>query len=80
MGKGYTSPALASLQVRLGDDGRRVPSPGKASDLTITDQEGSGSPRRNLSSLVLKYGRRRALLFASLPFSLSWLLTTIASN
>ncbi|CAB4058587.1 TRET1 [Lepeophtheirus salmonis] len=89
MGKGYTSPALASLQVRLGADGRRIPSTNSASDLTITDQEGSWVASLSLlgallggifSSLILKHGRRRILLFVSLPFSLSWLLTTIASN
>ena len=77
--KGYTSPALASLQAGS--------TYGPA--LSITDQEGSWIASLSLlgalfggllSSQVLKHGRRTCLIFLSLPFSASWCLTVFATS
>ena len=84
LSKGYSSPALASLQqdkdyehtIKSGDD------------ITVSSQEGSWIASLSLlgaliggllSSLVLRFGRKNSLLLISLPFSVSWLLTVFAS-
>ena len=82
LGKGYTSPALASLQ------GLERGSSSASPDLIISDQEGSWVASLSLlgallgglfSSFILKHGRRKAILCISIPFSVSWLLTIFAS-
>ncbi len=100
LGKGYTSPALASLLPQVGPDGARIkgggPGPPDKIDpfapylppLTITEQQGSWIASLSLlgalfgglfSGLLIKHGRRKTLIFVSIPFSLSWGFTLFAS-
>jgi len=78
--KGYTSPALASLQ---------SPQPNTSQTFVISEQEGSWIASLSLlgalfggllSSQVLKGGRRACLLVVALPFSASWCLTVFATS
>jgi len=81
LGKGYTSPALASLQREENSLSSHLP------HLTVSQQEGSWIASLSLlgalvggllSSQILKYGRKNCLLFVSVPFSLSWTPTVFA--
>ena len=78
LSKGYSSPALASLQ-QDSNSGEYI---------RVSSEEGSWIASLSLlgalvggllSSLVLRYGRKNSLLLVSLPFSASWLLTVFAS-
>ncbi|KAK2713778.1 facilitated trehalose transporter Tret1-like [Artemia franciscana] len=77
LSKGYTSPALASLQLI------------RNSDFTVSPQEGSwiaslsvlgafvGGP---FGGFFMKFGRKRVLLSVCVPFSFCWLLTVFANS
>jgi MFS family permease len=95
LGKGYISPALASLQQPsqnyVGQNGSTIYDsirPG-GETLTITEQQGSWVASLSLlgalfgglcSGAIVKQGRRRTLLFVSIPLSLSWVLTIFANS
>ncbi|XP_021947899.1 facilitated trehalose transporter Tret1-like [Folsomia candida] len=77
LGKGYSSPALASLQES------------KSSTFHVSAQEGSWVASLSLlgalfgclfGGLMLQIGRKRSLLIIALPFSGSWLLTVFAQR
>lgn len=75
LGKGYSSPAIASLQQR---DADAFPVNGQqASWLASLSLLGAlfGAP---LGGAAVKWGRRRTLLFAGAPLSACWLLTVFA--
>ena len=80
LSKGYSSPALASLAQRPASGGHQ---------LELSHQQSSWLASLSLlgallggllSSLVLRCGRRNALLAVSLPFSASWMLTVFATS
>ena len=80
LSKGYSSPALASLAQRQASGGQH---------LELSHQQTSWLASLSLlgallggllSSLVLRCGRRNALLAVSLPFSASWMLTVFATS
>ena len=82
--KGYTSPALASLQTPP-----LATNNSSSIHFTITEQEGSWIASLSLlgalfggllSSQVLKGGRKTSLMLAALPFSASWCLTVFATS
>ena len=82
LGKGYTSPALASMQ----DHPSSVT---KLTSLSITEQQGSwvaslsllGALFGSLSAgVVIRRGRRKTLSYVAMPFAASWLLTVFASS
>lgn len=88
LGKGYTSPALASLLPQNNTDEPRIDtfSP-HLPNLTITEQQGSWIASLSLlgalfgglfSGLIFKYGRRKTLIFVSIPLSVSWIFTLFA--
>lgn len=83
LGKGYASPALASLQdtVHLSRRGNY--------SFSVTDQEASWVASLSLlgalfgglfGGMLMQYGRKRILALMSLPFSLSWVLTVFAKS
>lgn len=83
LGKGYASPAIASLQEFKIDHG------GNYTILTISDQEASWIASLSIlgalfgaliGGFFLRYGRRRLLTIMSAPFSLSWILTVFAGS
>ncbi|XP_031618779.1 facilitated trehalose transporter Tret1-like [Contarinia nasturtii] len=83
LGKGYSSPAIASLQEL------QIRTRGNYTSFTITDQEASWVASLSLlgalfggvvGGFFLQFGRRRLLTFMSLPFSLSWILTVFATS
>ncbi|KAL1513878.1 hypothetical protein ABEB36_003220 [Hypothenemus hampei] len=77
LGKGYSSPAIASLQQR---DAKAFNLDGQqASWLASLSLLGAlfGAP---LGGLAVKWGRKRTLLMAGVPLSLCWLLTGFAVN
>ena len=84
LSKGYTSPALASLQAITANT-----TTNSTADFHITAQEGSWIASLSLlgalfggllSSQILKFGRRTCLLLTALPFSASWCLTVFATS
>ena len=85
LSKGYSSPALASLQLdRVVINGTM-----EHHHIRITSEEGSWIASLSLlgallggllSSIVLRYGRKNSLLLVSIPFSASWMLTVFASS
>jgi len=89
LGKGYTSPALASLLPNPSEDkSDEIPpfSP-HLPNITITEQEGSWIASLSLlgalfgglcSGLIIKHGRRKTLIYVSIPFSISWAFTLFA--
>ena len=89
LGKGYTSPALASLLPNSNeDDSNEIPpfSP-HLPNITITEQQGSWIASLSLlgalfgglcSGLIIKHGRRKTLIYVSIPFSISWAFTLFA--
>ncbi|XP_022913912.1 facilitated trehalose transporter Tret1-like [Onthophagus taurus] len=77
LGKGYSSPAIASLQDR---DANEFPVNGQqASWLASLSLLGAlfGAP---LGGAAVRWGRRKALIIASGPLSLCWLTTVFAYN
>ena len=79
--KGYTSPALASLQTPTNNS--------SSFNFTITEQEGSWIASLSLlgalfggllSSQLLKLGRKLCLIYTALPFSAFWCLTMFATS
>ena len=88
LGKGYTSPALASLLPN--EDADQIPSFSSAlPNIKITQQQGSWVASLSLlgalfgglcSSLIIKHGRRKTLMFVSIPLSISWAFTLFAFN
>ncbi|XP_050669330.1 uncharacterized protein LOC126968378 isoform X2 [Leptidea sinapis] len=80
LGKGYSSPAIASLQ-GPGNSTRR--------DFQLTDQQASWLASLSLlgalfggmaGGAAMRHGRRRVLSLAAAPCSLSWLLTVVATS
>ena len=83
LGKGYSSPALASMQ---------LPAPTNSTQsyyFTITAEQGSWIASLSLlgaffggipSGLAMRLGRKSVLAMVALPFALSWLLTVFASS
>ncbi|MPC36843.1 facilitated trehalose transporter Tret1-like [Portunus trituberculatus] len=83
LGKGYSSPALASMQ---------LPAPTNSTQsyyFTITPEQGSWIASLSLlgaffggipSGLAMRLGRKSVLAMVALPFALSWLLTVFASS
>ena len=91
LGKGYTAPALASLQ----KDSKGGVLPGHSSSATyfapvrISEQEGSWVASLSLlgalfgglvSGFLIRHGRRRTLIWTSLPLSASWVATVFANS
>ncbi len=77
LGKGYTSPALASLQSE------------HSVGVSLTEQEGSWVASLSLlgalvggacAGAVIKHGRRRTLTLVATPFAASWLLIVFANG
>ena len=89
LSKGYTSPALASLQQDEANSSDYFFNHPIFPKLTITDQQGSWIAAFSLlgallgglaSGLLIKMGRRRTIVVTSLPMSLSWTLTMFATR
>ena len=85
LSKGYSSPALASLQ----QDTVYNHNHSIAGQISVTSEEGSWIASLSLlgallggllSSIVLRYGRRNSLLLISIPLSASWMLTVFATS
>ncbi|CAL4214303.1 unnamed protein product, partial [Meganyctiphanes norvegica] len=85
LGRGYSSPALASMQIPLPVNYTYK----HPYHFTITPDEGSWIASLSLlgaffggipGGLAMSYGRRNVLIAVSLPFALCWLLTVFASN
>ncbi|KAJ8708581.1 hypothetical protein PYW08_009963 [Mythimna loreyi] len=81
LGKGYSSPAIASLQGPGANATRR--------DFQLTDQQASWLASLSFlgalfggmaGGAAMRHGRRRVLSLAAAPCSLSWLLTTVATS
>ena len=86
LGKGYPSPAIASMMNVEGDPNSSSIAPLTA--LEIDSGEASWIASLSLlgalfggltSGIVLRRGRKRALALISLPFAASWMLTTFAT-
>ena len=84
LGKGYTAPALASLQKEAG----LLPTSRYFTPVVISEQEGSWVASLSLlgalfgglvSGLLIKHGRRRTLVWASVPLAASWAVTVFAN-
>lgn len=84
LGKGYSSPAIASLQ-ELHFRNQHT----NYTSFSVTDQEASWVASLSLlgalfggmfGGLAMQYGRKRVLALMSLPFSLSWILTVFAKS
>lgn len=82
LGKGYSSPALASMQLPISTNETH------SSDFSITPEEGSWIASLSLlgaffgglpGGLAMKLGRKRTLFMVAFPFSLFWLLTVFAT-
>ncbi|KAB7504452.1 Facilitated trehalose transporter Tret1, partial [Armadillidium nasatum] len=80
LGKGYSSPALASMQTLSTNSTNTT-------DFAITPEEGSWIASLSLlgaffgglpGGLAMKLGRRRILFIVALPFTLFWFLTVFA--
>ncbi|CAL4098681.1 unnamed protein product [Meganyctiphanes norvegica] len=85
LGRGYSSPALASMQIPLPVNHTYK----HPYHFTITPDEGSWIASLSLlgaffggipGGIAMGYGRRNVLIAVSLPFALCWLLTVFASN
>ena len=84
LSKGYSSPALASLQKDTNYDNHLA----SGEEITVTSNEGSWIASLSLlgalvggllSSMILRYGRKISLLLVAIPFSASWMLTVFAT-
>ncbi|XP_045507240.1 facilitated trehalose transporter Tret1-like isoform X1 [Colias croceus] len=80
LGKGYSSPAIASLQ---------GPANATRRDFQLTDQQASWLASLSFlgalfggmaGGAAMRHGRRRVLSLAAAPCSLSWLLTVLATS
>ena len=93
LGKGYTSPALASLLPNQNEDSNDdstnqiPPFAPHLPNIQITEQQGSWIASLSLlgalfgglcSGLIIKHGRRKTLILVSIPFSVSWAFTLFA--
>lgn len=87
LGKGYSSPAIDSLQMQH----HRFPHHGNSTStsFTVSDQQASWVASLSLlgalfggmfGGLAMRYGRKRVLLLTSLPFSVSWVITVFANS
>ncbi|XP_076067618.1 facilitated trehalose transporter Tret1-like [Oratosquilla oratoria] len=85
LGKGYSSPALASMQTPLPTNTTHA----HAHSFTITPEQGSWIASLSLlgaffgglpSGLAMKWGRKKVLGVVALPFALFWLLTVFARS
>lgn len=81
LGKGYSSPAIASLQDHQG-------AWRNSTVFTVTAQQASWVASLSLlgalfgallGGFAMKFGRRRILLVTSVPFSMSWIATVFAN-
>ncbi|CAK1589851.1 unnamed protein product [Parnassius mnemosyne] len=81
LGKGYSSPAIASLQGPGANATRR--------DFHLTDQQASWLASLSFlgalfggmaGGAAMRHGRRRVLSLAAAPCSVSWLLTVVATS
>ncbi|KAJ2945013.1 hypothetical protein O0L34_g1909 [Tuta absoluta] len=81
LGKGYSSPAIASLQGPGANATRR--------DFQLTDQQASWLASLSFlgalfggmaGGAAMRHGRRRVLSLAAAPCSISWLLTVVATS
>ncbi|XP_068624160.1 facilitated trehalose transporter Tret1-like [Battus philenor] len=81
LGKGYSSPAIASLQGPGANSTRR--------DFQLTDQQASWLASLSFlgalfggmaGGAAMRHGRRRVLSLAAAPCSVSWLLTVVATS
>ena len=90
LSKGYTSPALASMQATSlpADNATAAEVAASMTSLSITEQQGSWIASLSLlgalfgglsAGVVIKYGRRRTLWLVTAPFSASWFLTMFAT-
>ncbi|XP_075214931.1 facilitated trehalose transporter Tret1-like isoform X2 [Lycorma delicatula] len=86
LGKGYSSPAIASLQ----DKQNYAIHTGNFTDaFTISQQQASWVASLSLlgalfggmfGGLAMKFGRKKVLVFTSIPFSASWIVTVFANS
>ncbi|XP_062548734.1 facilitated trehalose transporter Tret1-like isoform X2 [Armigeres subalbatus] len=83
LGKGYPSPAIASLQEL------QLRQRGNYTAFSVNDQQASWIASLSLlgalfggmfGGVAMQYGRKRVLALMSLPFSLSWILTVFAKS
>lgn len=83
LGKGYSSPAIASLQ------DLQIRHKGNYTTFLVTDQQASWVASLSLlgalfggmfGGLAMQHGRKRVLALMSIPFSLSWILTVFAKS
>ncbi|XP_068236877.1 facilitated trehalose transporter Tret1-like isoform X1 [Palaemon carinicauda] len=81
LGKGYSSPALASMQV--------TPTVNSTLNFSITTEQGSWIASLSLlgaffggipGGLAMRFGRKSILAIVALPFALSWFLTVFATS
>lgn len=86
LGKGYSSPAIASLQEK---QQFAIYTGNFTNILTINPQQASWVASLSLlgalfggmfGGIAMKFGRRKVLLITSIPFSASWLVTVFAKN
>ncbi|XP_059483424.1 facilitated trehalose transporter Tret1-like [Neocloeon triangulifer] len=96
LGKGYSSPAIASLQeIQESRELARRSKPNLANVTTfhdgfpVSEQQASWVASLSLlgalfggamAGVALRYGRRRILIVCAVPFSASWLLTVFATS
>ncbi|XP_055642955.1 facilitated trehalose transporter Tret1-2 homolog isoform X2 [Toxorhynchites rutilus septentrionalis] len=83
LGKGYSSPAIASLQEL------QIRQRGNYTAFSVNDQQASWIASLSLlgalfggmfGGVAMQYGRKRVLALMALPFSLSWILTVFAKS
>lgn len=89
LGKGYSSPAIASLQQQSRLAPLRNATVTGGGVFLVTAQQASWVASLSLlgalfggllGGLAMRFGRRKVLLLTSLPFSASWLATVFASS
>nr|CAD7196679.1 unnamed protein product [Timema douglasi] len=88
LGKGYSSPAIASLQEQQALQNRLSPGNNTAM-FTVSSQQASWVASLSLlgaffggmlGGMAMRFGRKKVLLVTALPFSASWLVTVFASS
>ncbi|XP_073994477.1 facilitated trehalose transporter Tret1-like [Rhodnius prolixus] len=86
LGKGYSSPAIASLQEK---QELAIHTGNFSNTVRMSRQEASWVASLSLlgalfggmlGGIAMKFGRRTVLLITSIPFSASWLITVFAKN